>query len=169
MSLFDVCAVVVTTDGRINGSLWFVLVVGPFALDPPFSFGVTSLSPGCELLLVDAELVSFEAALETLLLSFVLVNSTVATSTSFDSETATCEGARLSSMSRHVYSSFNFGGLPSLQKISPNVIFAHVSEVQNLGGPLSQDTGLSSFGNWAAEFDAIVAPLHISEDSDLSV
>ena len=134
----DVCVAGGTTEGRMKGSLSLVLATGRDDLDPVFSFETLEEAPfslvaECkQFLLCDAS-VDFEVVFGFPLLSFPFLNSCDAISTSVVKQTAVCDGARLFSMSCHVYSSFNFGGRPSLQNISPNVIFPQVSNVQKEG------------------------------------
>lgn len=116
----DVCVAGATTDGRINGSLSFILVAGRVNLEETFSFDTLKVVPLSldrehEMFLLADVSEDFDVALDSSLLSFTLVNSVVAISTSLGREMAVCEGARLCSMPFHVYSSFNFGGLLSLQ------------------------------------------------------
>ena len=134
----DVCVAGGTTEGRIKGSLSLVLVTGREDLEPAFSFETLEEAPfslvdECKQFLLSDASVDFEVVLDFPLLSFPFLNSSDAISTSVAKQTAVCDGARLFSMSCHIYSSFNFGGRPSLQNISPKVIFPQVSNVQNKG------------------------------------
>lgn len=116
----DVCVAGATTDGRINGSLSIVLEAGRVDLEATLSFETLivvplSLDEEYKLFLPIDVSDDFDVVLDSSLLSFTLVNSAAAISTSLVRETAVCEGARLCSIPFHVYSSFNFGGLLSLQ------------------------------------------------------